>query len=104
MSGFHVEPEELRGYSGQLDRAVNHFSAIKQHASTKGADTSGFTGLLSLLVPIVNGVVGLYTDALQSGHDKLGKVKSNLDSAVQEYEKHDTNAGKNLDNINSGAS
>jgi excreted virulence factor EspC (type VII ESX diderm) len=104
VSGFHVEPEELRGYSGQLDRAVNHFSAIKQHASTKGADTSGFTGLLSLLVPIVDGVVNLYTDALQSGHDKLAKVKTNLDAAVTEYEKHDTNAKKNLDNIKTGAS
>jgi len=87
--GFQVEPEELRGYSGLLERSNGHFQTIKEHATEKGGDTSGFTGLLSLLVPIVDGVIGLYTDALQGASDKLGKVQSNLDSAAQSYEKRE---------------
>ncbi|WP_020672064.1 hypothetical protein [Amycolatopsis nigrescens] len=86
---FHVEPEELRGYSGLLERSTGHFTKIQQHAKDKGGDTSGFTGLLALLVPVVDGVVGLYTDALSSATEKLSKVKTNLDTAAEQYEKKD---------------
>lgn len=101
--GFEVKPEELRGYSGMLERQTQQFGTIKQYATEKGGDTSGFTGLLELLVPIVDGVVGLYTDALQSATDKLGKVNENLGKAAENYDKRETGTGDKLKSLHSNA-
>lgn len=87
--GFLVEPAELRGYGSMLERVAGQFTTIERHAKDKGGDTSGFTGLLALLVPVVNGVVGLYADALQSANRKIGEVKTNLDQAAAGYEQQD---------------
>jgi hypothetical protein len=90
---FHVEPDELRGYSGMLDRTAGHFTTIERHARDKGGDTSGFTGLLMLLVPVVDGIVGLYAQTLEYANRKMLDVKDNLDSAADEYAEGDaTNA------------
>ena len=88
-SGFHVEPEELRGYSGMLERTAGQFSSIEQHARNKGGDTSGFTGLLELLVPVVDGVVNLYAETLQFANRKMTELKDTLDKTAQSYEGHD---------------
>jgi len=87
--GFHVEPDELRGYSGMLERTAGHFSSIEQHAKNKGGDTSGFTGLLALLVPVVEGVVNLYAETLQFANRKMTEVKGSLDKTIEGYEGHD---------------
>jgi hypothetical protein len=87
--GFHVEPEELRGYSSMLERTAGHFSSIERHARDKGGDTSGFTGLLELLVPVVDGVVGLYAETLQFANRKITEVKGSLDKTTESYEAHD---------------
>jgi hypothetical protein len=90
MAGqFHVEPQELRGYSGMLERAAGHFQSIERHARDKGGDTSGFTGLLALLVPIVHGVVGLYAETLQFANRKMTDVKDGLDKTAASYEQQD---------------
>lgn len=81
-----MDPEELRGYSAMLERVAGQFQQIEAHARDKGGDTSGFTGLLSLLVPIVDGVVGLYAETLQFAHTKIGEVKTNLDNTAAGYE------------------
>ncbi|SDH67710.1 hypothetical protein SAMN05192558_113212 [Actinokineospora alba] len=92
---FKVEPEQLRGYAGLLGRNAGHFKTIEDHARSKGGDTSGFTGLLSLLVPVVDGVVGLYGETLQFANDKLGNVQSSLESAAAAYETADrTSCGR----------
>lgn len=88
-AGFHVEPDELRGYSSMLDRTAGHFTSIEQHARDKGGDTSGFTGLLALLVPVVDGVVGLYAETLQFANRKMTEVKSALDKTIDGYENQD---------------
>jgi hypothetical protein len=87
--GFHVEPDELRGYSSMLDRAAGHFSGIEGHARDKGGDTSGFTGLLALLVPVVDGVVGLYAETLRFANRKMSEVKGALDKTIDGYEHQD---------------
>jgi hypothetical protein len=104
--GFQVEPEELRGYSSMLERAADHFAAIERHARDKGGDTSGFTGLLALLVPIVDGVVGLYGETLQFANRKMTEVQDGLDRAIAGYEQQDsagaaavTSAGAGLDRV-----
>jgi hypothetical protein len=87
--GFQVEPEELRGYGTMLERAAGHFTSIEQHARDKGGDTSGFTGLLALLVPVVDGVVGLYAETLQFANRKMLEVKTTLDGTADSYEQQD---------------
>jgi hypothetical protein len=96
---FKVEPEHLRGYAGLLDRNAGHFKTIEAHAQGKGADTSGFTGLLSLLVPVVNGVVDLYGETLQFANEKLLNVKTSLDAAAASYELADKTATDRLDKV-----
>lgn len=100
--GFHVEPEELRGYSGMLERTAGHFQSIEQHARNKGGDTSGFTGLLELLVPVVDGVVGLYAETLQFANRKITEVKGSLDKTIESYESHDQAGGAAITSAGAG--
>jgi hypothetical protein len=88
-AGFHVEPGELRGYSAMLERTAGHFTSIEQHARDKGGDTSGFTGLLALLVPVVDGIVGLYAETLQFANRKMTEVKTGLDQTADGYQQQD---------------
>jgi Excreted virulence factor EspC, type VII ESX diderm len=104
--GFHVEPEELRGYSSLLERTAGHFTSIEQHARDKGGDTSGFTGLLMLLVPVVDGIVGLYAQTLQFANTKITDVRDNLTGAADDYAAQDqagatavTSSGAGLDRV-----
>jgi hypothetical protein len=102
--GFHVEPDELRGYSGMLERTAGHFSSIEQHARNKGGDTSGFTGLLELLVPVVEGVVNLYAETLQFANRKMTEVKGALDKTIEGYESHDQANATAITSTGSGLS
>ncbi|ONI82285.1 hypothetical protein ALI22I_39880 [Saccharothrix sp. ALI-22-I] len=84
---FSVEPPELRGYGELLTRNAQHFMTIKDHAVTKGGDTSGFTGLLSLLQPIVTGVANLYGETLDFANQMMVKEAEGLNKAADMYEK-----------------
>lgn len=94
--GFHAEPAELRGYGEMLGRVAGQFKSIEQHARDKGGDTSGFTGLLALLVPVVRGVVGLYGQTLESASEKMTSVRSGLDQTAQGYADHDQANARSL--------
>ncbi|MDQ3403362.1 MAG: hypothetical protein M3548_08200 [Actinomycetota bacterium] len=98
---FSVEPEQLRGYAGLLDRNAGHFATIEAHARGKGADTSGFTGLLSLLAPVVDGVAGLYGETLQFANQKLVKVKDSVEAAATAYELAEEAAKKRAASVDS---
>lgn len=86
---FHVVPDELRGYSGLLERQAEHFLAIREHAILKGGDTSGFTGLLSLLDPVVIGVAQLYGETLEAAGKKMRQDAESLVKSAHAYEKAD---------------
>jgi len=86
---FHVVPDELRGYSGLLERQAEHFLAIREHAIFKGGDTSGFTGLLSLLDPVVIGVAQLYGETLEAANEKMRQDAEALVKSAVAYEKAD---------------
>jgi len=86
---FHVVPDELRGYSGLLERQAEHFLTIREHAVLKGGDTSGFTGLLSLLDPVVTGVAQLYGETLEAANKKMGQDAESLAKSAHVYEKAD---------------
>ncbi|MEU7478646.1 hypothetical protein AB0A63_21855 [Lentzea sp. NPDC042327] len=96
---FHVVPEELRGYSELLDRNAQHFLTIKDHAISKGGDTSGFTGLLSLLHPVVTGVASLYGETLDFANKMLLKDSEALRKTAEHYEKADAIGLKLFDGV-----
>lgn len=91
---FSVVPEELRGYSELLDRNAQHFLMIKEHATSKGGDTSGFTGLLTLLHPVVTGVATLFGETLDFGNQMMTKEAEALRKAADHYEKVDQKVGE----------
>ncbi|RKT82099.1 Excreted virulence factor EspC, type VII ESX diderm [Saccharopolyspora antimicrobica] len=86
---FRVEPEHLRGYAGMLERNAQHFLAIRQHAETKGSDTSGFTGVLALLQPVVIAVGKLYGETLEFANERLTGVSNAVKESAEVYEKDD---------------
>ncbi|MFD4636019.1 hypothetical protein ACFWN2_01820 [Lentzea sp. NPDC058436] len=86
---FHVVPDELRGYSKLLERQAEHFLTIREHAVVKGGDTSGFTGLLSLLDPVVIGVARLYGETLDAAAGKMNQDAESLVKSANAYEKAD---------------
>jgi hypothetical protein len=86
---FHVAPAELRGYSELLGRNAQHFLTIKEHAVTKGGDTAGFTGLLSLLHPVVTGVANLYGETLDFANKMMVREQEALVKAAEMYENVD---------------
>ncbi|GAA3460703.1 hypothetical protein ACFFSW_34225 [Saccharothrix longispora] len=96
---FKVEPEELRGYGELLTRNAQHFATIKEHAIAKGGDTSGFTGLLSLLQPIVTGVASLYGETLDFANRMMVKEAEGLAGAADMYERGEEMAMSHLDRV-----
>lgn len=102
MAGGHeVVTTELRGMAELCQRQADHFTTIEGHARDKGGDTSGFTGLLELLVPIVDGVVGLYAETLQFANGKMGEVVEKLNTAADQYEKQEQSVVDTMGTINS---
>ncbi|GAA3881291.1 hypothetical protein GCM10022243_52360 [Saccharothrix violaceirubra] len=96
---FKVEPGELRGYAELLDRNAQHFLTIKQHAVTKGGDTAGFTGVLSLLQPVVTGVANLYGETLDFANSMMKREAGSLNQAADYYEQVEALAGSILDRV-----
>ncbi|CCH35546.1 hypothetical protein ABZ816_13160 [Actinosynnema sp. NPDC047251] len=97
--GFKVEPAELHGYGELLTRNAQHFLTIKDHAVTKGGDTSGFTGLLTLLQPVVTGVAGLYGETLDFANQMMTKEAGALTKAADMYAQGDEMAMSILDQV-----
>lgn len=97
--GQIVDAAELRGYGELLQRQAEHFKIIESHAKSEGGDTSGFTGLLELLVPVVDGVVSLYSETLQFANEKMTEVRENLDKAAEDYDKRDEESASEMDKL-----
>lgn len=100
--GFKVEPAELDGYGELMKRNAGHFLTIKDHAVSKGGDTSGFTGLLSLLVPVVDGVADLYGRTLDFANQMMLKDAAGLAKAADAYVKRDKGVVETLDLLEQG--
>lgn len=102
MGEFKVEPAELVGYSELMTRQAQHFTTIKDHAVTKGGDTAGFTGLLTLLHPVVTGIANLYGETLDFANRVMTKDADSLVQASQAYERADLTNGESLTLIEQG--
>ncbi|MBB3663657.1 MULTISPECIES: hypothetical protein [Prauserella salsuginis group] len=85
-SGHEVQTSELRGYASLTARQANNLKAIGHHAREKGGDTSGYTGLLALLAPVVTGVVELYGETLEFAHGKMNELTEKVAGAADKYE------------------
>lgn len=96
---FSVEPAELRGYSELLSRNAQHFLTIKEHAVTKGGDTSGFTGLLSLLQPVVTGIASLYGETLDFANRMMVREAEGLTKAADMYDRGEEMAMSTVDRV-----
>ncbi|MCP2260887.1 Protein of unknown function (DUF2580) [Streptoalloteichus tenebrarius] len=96
---FRVVPDELRGYSELLKRNAEHFLAIRDYGEQKGGDTSGFTGVLSLLQPAVTGVAELFGRTLEFANERLTKVAVSLEGAAGGYERADRSGQERADQI-----
>ncbi|GAB3676190.1 hypothetical protein GCM10027597_15310 [Saccharopolyspora tripterygii] len=79
-------PEELNGFGELLDRNAGHFRKIGEWAESTASDTSGFTGLMVVLVPVVEVVTALYGETLDLANSALMKVKEDLAETVSDYE------------------
>lgn len=89
MSSVKAVPDELRGYGGLLERNADYFKKIDQYAEETASDTSGFTGLMAVLIPVVEGVTALYGETLDFAHSALMRVKDELENTAVEYEERD---------------
>lgn len=102
MGEFTVEPAELVGYSELMTRNAQHFLTIKEHAIGKGGDTAGFTGLLTLLHPVVTGIASLYGETLDYANRVMTKDAGSLVDAAEAYARVDAGNGESLSLIEQG--
>lgn len=98
---MRADPEQLRGYGGLLERNAGHFNKIAEYASHVASDTSGFTGLLAVLIPAVEGVSELYGEGLKQAHSSLEKVRAELAHTAQHYEGAEAKISQALERIES---
>ena len=98
---MRAEPGQLRGYGELLERNAGHFKEIADYTTRVASDTSGFTGLLAVLVPAVEGVTKLYDEGLQHAHQALAKVRAELGHTAQHYEDAEQKISQALQQIES---
>ncbi|MER7077672.1 hypothetical protein SAMN02982929_05108 [Saccharopolyspora kobensis] len=79
-------PAEMKGFEGLLERNAGYFKKIDEWAESTASDTSGFTGLMMVLIPVVEMVTALYGETLEWANSALLKVKEDLADASAEYE------------------
>ncbi|KAA5833339.1 hypothetical protein ABT337_19860 [Saccharopolyspora hirsuta] len=79
-------PEEMKAFEGLLERNAGYFKKIDEWAENTASDTSGFTGLMMVLIPVVEMVTALYGETLEWANSALLKVKEDLADASAEYE------------------
>lgn len=96
MADFEVDPEVLREYAQVLDGLHGTVSKIDDYMRSTACDTSGFTGLFSVLRPVVEQVANLYGDTLKFGHSRLSSMSEGVQSVAKAYDDHDENIKKIL--------
>lgn len=87
--GFDVSPETLDAYAANLQQLQAAFDAIGNYVTTAGCDKAGFTGLLSLLQPVVELVDSLYQETLDFGRDRLSSLTEGIGQAAERYRSGD---------------
>jgi hypothetical protein len=99
MSEFSVEPAELRAFAQYMRTLAGQFDAIKSFVDSEGCNTAGFTGLLAILQPAVDGVGSIYGATLDFGRDRLNGSADGLEATAASYESTDQQQAANQDQI-----
>ncbi|SDP87428.1 hypothetical protein SAMN04487905_111102 [Actinopolyspora xinjiangensis] len=89
-------PSRLRGYGDLLRRNAESFKEIENYANETASDTSGFTGVMATLVPVVRGATALYSETLRLAHARLLRVREELDNTAADYEEREREIGRLL--------
>lgn len=105
MAG-HVKaiPGELQGYGGLLERNAGYFTEIERYSERTASDTSGFTGVMAALIPVVEGVTALYGETLQLADSRLRNVQDELGRTATEYEERERQLVQLLNTVERGLS
>lgn len=94
-----VKPLELHYFAYYMTEAAREFNIIGYYVTQYGCDTTGFTGLLSILQPPVTGVGDRYSDVLQVGRDRLEGAAEGLHKVADNYEKTDAHHAAAADKL-----
>lgn len=97
-------PQELQGYGGLLERNAGYFTKIEQYSEQTASDTSGFTGVMAALIPVVEGVTALYGETLQLANSRLLNVQDELGKTAVEYEERERQIVQLLQTVEAGLS
>ncbi|MBA8827142.1 hypothetical protein FHX42_004526 [Saccharopolyspora lacisalsi] len=92
-------PFELHGYGGLLDRNAGHFEMIRNHAAETAFDTSGFTGVIVTLIPVVEGVAELCGETLRIARERLVNVREKLAETADDHEERERQLGEMIRRI-----
>ncbi len=92
-------PSELHGYGGLLERNAGYFEKIQKHAAETASDTSGFTGVMATLIPVVDGVTALYGETLRIARERLMNVREKLAETADDYEERERQLGEMIRRI-----
>lgn len=95
MSELYVEPDELREFAQYMRTLSQGFNAIKGFTTGEGCNVSGFIGLLSALVPAVQGVGMIIGGVLDMGLDRMNGSADGLAATAADYEATDRRAAAN---------
>ncbi|HWD06393.1 MAG TPA: type VII secretion target [Amycolatopsis sp.] len=92
MADWHVDTDVMREYAQTVDGLHDRVSKINDYMKTTACDKSGFTGLFTLLQPVVDLVGNLYGETLEFGHNRLTSLADGMRSAADAYDHHDGQA------------
>jgi hypothetical protein len=88
-TGFRVHPPSVHDYADVLAESSAHLAAIAAYAKDKSAISRGFTGLLSLLTPVIGSVADLYGSVVAKASQKWRLTASVVHDAAEHYEQTD---------------
>ncbi|ASU80269.1 hypothetical protein CDG81_20575 [Actinopolyspora erythraea] len=98
---LEVVPSQLYGYGELLRRNAEAFSGIDSYANETASDTSGFTGAMAALIPVVQGGTALYSETLRLARSRLLRVREELDNTAAEYEERERGIERLLGTVES---
>jgi hypothetical protein len=99
VADFAVDPQTMQEYAQVVDGLHATVSRIDDYMRSTACDKSGFTGLFTVLRPVVDLVGNLYGETLKFGHSRLTSLSQGVQSAADAYAHHDANAAKMLDDL-----
>ncbi|MCR6488154.1 hypothetical protein M8542_35535 [Amycolatopsis sp. OK19-0408] len=99
MADFEVDPAAMREYAGVVDGLHQAVGKIDEYMRSTACDKSGFTGLFTVLHPVVDLVGNLYGETLKFGDARLTSLSQGVQSAAAAYTTHDMNSAKLLDEL-----